>query len=72
MGGKYEILYWDWIDGKYVSKGYANSFFKAMSMVRKLEKTWDCVVIQFRRNKIKLKLNTNSWNSITMTNFEEE
>lgn len=69
MGGKYEILYWDWIDGKYVSKGYTNSFFKAMSMVRKLERTWDCVVIQFRRNRAKI--DTNSWNNITMVGFEE-
>lgn len=71
MGGKYEILYWDWIDGKYVSKGYTNSFFKAMSMVRKLEKTWDCVFIGFRRNKVNVKLDTKSWNSITKTSFED-
>lgn len=69
MGGKYEVIYWDGLRGKYVSEGYTNSFFKAMSMVRKLEKTWDCVSIQFRRNKVKI--NTSSWNSLTMTNFEE-
>ena len=69
MGGKYEILYWDCVVGKYVSEGYTNSFFKAMSIVRKLEKTWDCVVIQFRRNRVKL--NIKSWDNITMTNFED-
>ena len=71
MGGKYEVIYWDWIREKYVSEGYTNSFFKAMSMVRKLEKTWDCVSICFRRNKVKAKLDTKSWNSITMTYFED-
>lgn len=69
MGGKYEVLYWDWVNGDYVSKGYTNSFIKAMLMVRKLEKTWSCVVIQFRRNRVKL--NIKSWDDITMTNFEE-
>lgn len=69
MGGKYEILYWDWIDGKYISEGYTNSFFKAMRMVRKLEKTWSCVVIQFRRDKAKLDIKF--LNNITMTEFEE-
>ena len=72
MGGKYEIIYWDWDREKYVSEGFTNSFFKAMSMVRKLEKTWGCVFIGFRRNKVKLKINTSSCNSITMTHFEEE
>ena len=72
MGGKYEVMYWDWITGKYISEGYTNSFFKAMHMVCKLEKTWDCVSIHFRRNKVKVQLDTKSWNSITMTNFEEE
>ena len=71
MGGKYEVIYWDWMRSKYVSEGFTNSFFKAMSMVRKLEKTWDCVSIHFRRNKVKVKLDTKSWNSITMTNFED-
>ena len=69
MGGKYEVLYWDWIAGKYISEAYTNSFFKAMRMVRKLEKTWSCVVIQFRRDNVKLDIK--SWNNITMTEFEE-
>jgi hypothetical protein len=64
MGGKYEILYWDWVTEKYVSECYTDSFFKAMSMVRKLEKTWGCVVIKFRRNKVKI--DTTSWNDITV------
>ena len=71
MGGKYEIIYCDWDRNRYVSEGYTNSFFKAMSLVRKLEKTWDCVFIGFRRNKVKARLNTDSWNSITMTHIED-
>ena len=71
MGGKYEVIYWDGDREKYVSEGFTNSFFKAMSMVRKLEKTWGCVFIGFRRNKVKVKLNTKSWNSITTTNFDD-
>jgi hypothetical protein len=70
MGGKYEILYYDWLKKEYVSQGYTESFFKAMRMVRKLEKTWHCVAIKFRRNKVRI--NTDSWTSITMTPYEDE
>ena len=69
MGDKYEVLYYDWHKETYVSEGYTRSFFKAMRMVRKLEKTWDCVAIKFRRDKVKLDIK--SWNNITMTEFEE-
>ena len=69
MGGKYEVLYWNWVKEEYISEGYTNSFFKAMSMVRKLERTWSCVVIQFRRNKVKLDIK--SWDDVTMTDFED-
>lgn len=56
MGGKYEILHYDWIEDEYVSDGFTNSFLKAMAMVRKLEKTWYCVAIKFRRGKVNRKL----------------
>ena len=69
MGGKYEVLYYNWDKDTYVSEGYTNSFFKAMRMVRKLERTWNCVAIKFRRNKVKI--DTSSWTSITMTSFED-
>ena len=69
MSWKYEILYYDWLKKEYITEGYTDSFFKAMCMVRKLEKTWDCVAIKFRRDKVKLDIK--SWNNITMIEFEE-
>ena len=69
MGGKYEVLYWDWVKEDFISKGFTNSFLKAMLMVRKLERTWSCVVIQFRRNRVKIDIK--SWNDVTIIDSEE-
>lgn len=52
MGDKYEVLYWDCVKGDYVSKGRTNIFLKAILMVRKLERIWNCVIIKFQRNRV--------------------
>ena len=74
MGDKYEVLHWDYYKGEYVSDGYTNSFLKAMYMVHKLERTWHCVTIQFRRDKVKSKgkfdINMNEMTDFTSTDFE--
>ena len=54
MEAKYEVLYWDYINGKYVTAEYTNSFIKAMRLVCKLEKKYYCVSIRFRRDKVKV------------------
>ena len=38
MGNKYEVLYWDYYEGKEVTVTYTGSFLKAMCLVRKYEK----------------------------------
>lgn len=53
MGGKYEVLYWDWKNGKEVSEEITNSIFRAIYLLHKLEKEWYCVTIRFRRGKVK-------------------
>lgn len=53
MGAKYEVIYWDWQNGKEVTEENTNSFVRAMLLVRKLEKQYHCVSIKFRRGKIK-------------------
>lgn len=53
MGGKYEVLYWDWQNGEEVTAEYTNSFIRAMRLVRKLERKYNCVSIKFRRDKVK-------------------
>lgn len=53
MGGKYEVLYWDWTIGKEVSEEITDSIFRAIYLLHKLEKEWYCVTIKFRREKVK-------------------
>ena len=53
MGGKYEILYWNWEISKDVVVEYTNSIFRAIYLLHKLEKEWGCVTIKFRRDKVK-------------------
>ncbi len=53
MGAKYEVLYWDYKNGKYVTVEHTNSFIKAMWLVCKFEKKYPCVSIIFRRDKVK-------------------
>lgn len=71
MGCKYEVLYYDYYKGEYISYEYTNSFLKALFTVHKLKKTWRCVSIKFRRNKVKVKgklnINFNDMTDITCT-----
>ena len=53
MGGKYEVIYWDYKIGKEITEEYTNSIFRAIYLLHKLEKQWHCVTIKFRRNKVK-------------------
>lgn len=55
MGAKYEVVYWDYKQGKEVSEEYTNSIFRAFYLLHKLEKEWYCVSIKFRRDKVKEK-----------------
>jgi hypothetical protein len=53
MGGKYEVLYWDYENGVEVTEEYTNSIFRAIYLLHKLEKKYYCVTIKFRRDKVK-------------------
>lgn len=55
MGGKYEVLYWDYENGVEVPVEYTNSIFRAIYLLHKLEKKSYCVTIKFRRDKVKEK-----------------
>lgn len=52
MGNKYGVSYWDYYVGKEVTVTFTSSFLKAMWLVRKYEKKWNCVSIHFRRNRV--------------------
>ena len=53
MGCKYEVLYWDYRNGVEVTVEHTNSFIRALYLVHKLEKSYHCVTIKFRRNRVK-------------------
>lgn len=53
MGGKYEVIYFDWKNGTEVTEEYTNSIFRAIYLLHKLEKQYYCVTIKFRRDKVK-------------------
>ena len=53
MGGKYEVIYFDWKIGTEVPEEYTNSIFRAIYLLHKLEKQYYCVTIKFRRDKVK-------------------
>lgn len=48
MGDKYEVSYYDYHVGKYVSFGHYHWFFKAKMIAKKLCKQWYCVKIEMR------------------------
>lgn len=54
MGAKYEVIYWDYLKGEEVIEERTNSLFRALYLVRKLEKRWHCVTVKLRRNKVKI------------------
>ena len=51
MGDKYEVQYWDYNRGKYISIGYFHYFFQAKKVAKKLSKKWYCVSILMRLKK---------------------
>lgn len=51
MGDKYEVSYFDYNNGGYVSVGYYSWFFKAKRVAKKLCKKWYCVKIEMRLKK---------------------
>lgn len=48
MGDRYEVQYWDYTKGKYVSVGYYHNFYKAKRVANKYAKDWYCVAILIR------------------------
>lgn len=48
MGGNYEVAYWDYSQGKYISVGYYEDFSEAQEVAEKYAKDWYCVAIYIR------------------------
>ena len=55
MGAKYEVVYWDYEQGREISVEYTNSIIKAFLLLCKLEREWYCVSIKFRRDRVREK-----------------